>query len=130
MILEPQDDGHPVPLTEKKTKNPALRKVSTDRFPWQKRTTNNNNSKPRPKEIDIPVQQFKEEDYKIFDEDKFFSENKVKPPVLPPTQEEFTVELRSSLERLSARKSSEKKVERDPTQREHPVNAGAKLEYG
>ncbi len=68
--------------------------------------------RPKP-QIQIPVHKF--------DEHKFFSDNKVKPPVQPPSQEIFTVELRNSLERLSASKSSEKRVERKQTQRDHPV---------
>lgn len=73
MVLEEQENIH-IPLTEKKSKDPSLRKVTTDRFGGKK-----GNNRPKP-QIQIPVQEFGES-YQKFDENKFFNDNKVKPQV-------------------------------------------------
>ena len=74
MGLEEQENHHYIPLSEKKSKAPPLRKVSTDRFGGNK-----GNKKPKP-QIEIPEYDFRES-YQKFEVKKFFGDNKIKPPV-------------------------------------------------
>ncbi len=61
--LEPHENGRLINLTEKKPNVQELRKVSTDRFGGHNRIGKNNDIKPNLREFNIPVQQFKEENY-------------------------------------------------------------------
>ncbi len=123
IILEHLTSDMIFPQTEKKYSEEASRKNATDRYGQGKRQSK---SKQNLK-IEIPSDELNEGNQK-FDPEKFFDQNKAKAPVIPLSQEMFTVELRSSLERLSASKASERVV-RDPTQRDSPVKAGLKQEY-